>query len=461
MRKLNIYIIFLMLISSIFSQIKSDPRMIGMGGAYITLSEGYRCVGFNPANLAYGKQFSINLLSGTTGFANNLLSLITYNEINGADLENSNADKYYPKADLLNLTDGEDLELTINNHIPLPLINYSKGVIAITSDIMLLSDITIPYSMMELSLIGNEIGQEYIFSTKENILGVAEYGISLAVPYENYAVGFTFKYLQGLFFVGIDQDSSYATFAMDSTSFYGEGRYLIRQAVGGSGVAMDIGFATKESAEGWRFGVSLTNLFGAIEWNKPNFTRDLIGDSIKDILPFRQNEYFVYEYTINNVNGLSLIGEGSEYDSLFISNGYTVVETDSGLVSSEDLSDEELMALELKDFSTDYPLFFRFGISKRFKDQWLLATDLSTGFHNELNSYNKWKLSVGIEINRFKHCPIRMGYTLGGKSSNGLSFGSGLHLGPLKFDFGVALRNGFLLHTAKGFDFSLGLIFTY
>ena len=117
--------------------------------------------------------------------------------------------------------------------------------------------------------------------------------------------------------------------------------------------------------------------------------------------------------------------------------------------------------MNLKEFSTDYPMFFRFGFSKRFKDNWLLASDLSTGFHNELNSYNKWKLSVGIEINRFKHCPIRVGYTLGGQNSNGLSFGSGLHFGPVKFDFGVALKNGFLLHTAKGFDLSFGLILNY
>ncbi|MBL7110131.1 MAG: hypothetical protein ISS11_07835, partial [Candidatus Marinimicrobia bacterium] len=86
----TLYIIFIVLFSIVFSQIKSDPRMIGMGGAYVTLSEGYQCVGFNPANLAYGKQFSLNLLSGTTGFVNNFLSLKTYNEINGANLEDSN-----------------------------------------------------------------------------------------------------------------------------------------------------------------------------------------------------------------------------------------------------------------------------------------------------------------------------------------------------------------------------------
>ena len=63
MRILSVIITVFLLLNSADSQIKRDPRMVGMGGAYSTISEDYRCVGINPANLAFNNSFSMNLLS--------------------------------------------------------------------------------------------------------------------------------------------------------------------------------------------------------------------------------------------------------------------------------------------------------------------------------------------------------------------------------------------------------------
>ena len=44
------------------TQTKTDARMLGMGGAYSTVANGYRTVGFNPANLAFNKSYEVNVI---------------------------------------------------------------------------------------------------------------------------------------------------------------------------------------------------------------------------------------------------------------------------------------------------------------------------------------------------------------------------------------------------------------
>ena len=50
-KNIKIFVIFIMCFSFGLTQTKTDARMLGMGGAYSTVANGYRTVGFNPANL--------------------------------------------------------------------------------------------------------------------------------------------------------------------------------------------------------------------------------------------------------------------------------------------------------------------------------------------------------------------------------------------------------------------------
>ncbi|GIS54206.1 hypothetical protein Ct9H90mP29_12480 [bacterium] len=45
--------------------------------------------------------------------------------------------------------------------------------------------------------------------------------------------GVTAKYMQGLFYLGVDEDSSSSNIITDDLGIYGSGRYIIRQGVGG------------------------------------------------------------------------------------------------------------------------------------------------------------------------------------------------------------------------------------
>jgi hypothetical protein len=257
-----------------------------------------------------------------------------------------------------------------------------------------------------------------------------------------------------------------------------------------------------------------------IHWNKPNITRNLFGETIESYMPYRQNEYFLFQYNIEDVSAESFFGEGSDVDDLFQSSGYTVVDDPNfGLIrtSAEEFTDENgngiwdftdsnsneicdegecepfidcqfiicegdnnwednmgngqwddrlldvnLEERDLKNFTTQYPAFFRMGVSKLIKGQALFAIDVNTGFSNSYNSYSNWKFFLGTEIFKFKNVIYRLGYSFGGNNSSDLSYGMGYVIGPffgqkLNVDLAFAFKNSIFINKAQGLDFSIGL----
>ena len=108
-----------------FSQLSQDARMLALNGVYTTVARGYQCIGVNPANLSYSTGFSMNLFTFNMGFGNNSFSLDVMNDLNGADLENPNAEIYFPKEDLSYIFDDEGIIITTDITLPLPVLNFS------------------------------------------------------------------------------------------------------------------------------------------------------------------------------------------------------------------------------------------------------------------------------------------------------------------------------------------------
>ena len=471
-KNIKIFVIFIMCFSFGLTQTKTDARMLGMGGAYSTVANGYRTVGFNPANLAFNKSYEINVIGINSSFLNNVFSIETFNKFNGANLEDINAEKYFNKNDLFKLTKKEGINIKMNGQFALPGLNISKGVFAFTSDFVLLTNFGIPEAMLDLFFNGisadidpaiSDIGNDFVFDFRQDVLGVNEFAFSLGIPYDNFGLGLTFKYLQGLFYLGIDYDSSYATLRVDSNEVSGSGKILLRQAIGGGGVGLDLGFVTKRNDLGWKFGFSMINLFSAIEWNKPSITKNLLGEDIEGALPYRENEYFLFQYQIENVTAESFLGENGDLDSLFQTDSYTVVEDpDFGLVRSDTLATINLEERDIKDFTIKYPAFFTIGTSKLIDGQALVSMDMTTGFSNSFNGYTNWKFSLGTEIFRFKNVIYRLGYTFGGNNFSDLSYGMGYVIGPffgskIELDIAFSLKNSILINRAQGLDFAFGI----
>ena len=448
MKRLGPILFSLLLFSHIYGQ-KRDPRSVGLVGATTTIAEGIYAVGYNPALIAYqvDKPFMMQLGGIDFGMANNYLSMAAMQSLSGTFLDEDE------KTLIINrLERNGGLAFNVNGLFAIPGINYASGNMAFTANFLYMGSYSIPAGLARLMLEGNANNPEIDMTIGYEIMGINEMSFSFAVPYESFALGFSLKYLQGVFYFGIDPDSSNANFVTTPTAVYGSGSYYLRQGIGGAGYALDIGVATKEY-NGFRFGVSLINALGTIGWNKPSFLKDILagkdnefgndddlyhmtwdGQALKD------SDAILYTYTIDSIRADNLSGE-----SLFSSS--------SEIKSNVDENGKP------KEFNIRYPSILRFGVSYK-KNDLLITSDLTTGFENRLYAHSRWRWAIGTEILRFPNWPFRIGFAWEGMDRTELGMGLGFHGGPTLIDFGFSFRNGMWVHSMKGLNVSLGFTVT-
>ena len=442
--KIKIFIVFLLILYTLFGQSKRDPRVVAMAGAYTTIAEGTFCVGYNPGaiGLQQNKPFTIQAFGLDVGILGNFFSIENIASYSGDTLSRSDKDAMF---DELNRTNG--LSFFVDSHMPLPFLNISKGNVAFSANNVILQNYRLPIGILELFFYGNEAKPNLNLDFNYEIAGLNEYGFSFGVPFKNMSWGFTAKYLQGLFYLGIDDDSTEAYLKTEDVGIFGKGDFLIRQGVGGSGFALDVGVVSRPK-NGWKFGVSMINIIGTITWNKSGGTdeRKSLNPLTSKFYPFAfggdtldLNESIRYTFNIDTIRADKL---GS--DSLFTNETIFFVDT-------------------LKDgsrpvFETRYPATFRMGVSKEM-DKVLFASDLVAGFENKYYAQKLWKWSLGVEWRQVPMVPMRLGFAWGGSGNQELGMGFGVKKGPVMFDFGFAFRNGIWLNTMKGFNLSIGATF--
>ena len=453
--------IFLFLISNLFSQINQDARMLGLNGAYTTLASGFRTVGINPANLVVYPTKSWNIIDFSMGLSNNFFSIENYNALSGSHLDDTKHVNYYPEEKKLDELGGNGLRLRQSLSIPLPGLNMSTQRMAFTTRLTSNLDKGLSDGMVRLYS-GNPFEEDIYIDIEEVFFSTQEMGFSYGYSFPSYSAGFTVKYLLGLFYMGMESLES-PTLTTDAHGFYGNPKYIIRQAIGGGGLGLDIGITTNESNNGYRFGISIINLFGTIKWTQNNFIRDQLEPN------FRNKDYYlrpnelmyvnmgIDSVTLQNLEDLENLEDPlvyyetykviSIYDTSTTTSSKLVVPLEDGtylypsggeyrkdvLLGDGDTTysipdDNYLKYLSGGDnsFKIRQPMYIRLGISKRWIDQAVVAVDLVTGFANQLNSSSTWRLSVGVEITRFKNKFLRMGYAFGGVEDKSLSLGYGV-----------------------------------
>ena len=432
----NIAFLYFILLLGVFGQ-KRDPRSVAMAGATTTTADGIYAVGFNPGLIAFQKEkpFMLQLGGLDFGISNNYLSMAAMNTLSGDTLDSDE------KSAIINRFQSRGgLTLDLNGQVATPGINYASGNMALTSNILYMSSYALPAGMARLMLEGNANNPDVDMTLGFEIMGVHELGFSFAVPFESYAVGFTLKYLQGLFYMGIDPDSSSANLITTPNAVYGSGSYYLRQGFGGAGYGLDIGIATKEF-NGYRFGVSLINAVGSIGWNKPSFIKDIIDYPLKwDGEQLSDSVAVLYTYKIDSLRADNL------------SSG-TIFTSSSKVVKNLDEDGK------VKQFDIRYPAILRLGLSYK-KDDLLISSDLTTGFENRLYANSRWRWAIGVELYRFPTMPLRMGFAWEGMDRTELGLGAGFHGGPVMIDFGFSFRNGMWIHSMKGLNLSLGFTMT-
>jgi hypothetical protein len=475
--------------SFIFGQTNRDARMLGLNGSYTTLARGYQCIGVNPANLGTYNNRSVNLLNLSLGLSNNALSITNYNAINGAHLEDTLSFTYYPKSQFYEMFGGDGIRLMQSLELPLPILNFSTRRFALTTNFSSNLDMGLPNGFLDLLLFGNPIGSNISIDIKQKSIITQDIGLSYGHLYNKFSVGFTLKYILGLFYMGMESiDTPFITTEM--SGFNGQNQYLIQQAIGGSGTGLDIGFTTNKSEEGYRFGLSVINLLGTVKWTQDNFLRStLIEESIIDTVGdfyLRPNEFMYVNMLIDNVT-VETLGDTSIYYEMY---KVIPVESIDNLPMSNlvvELSDETYLypsggeykltaligdgdtTITVTDnyekyasgsdnpFQTRQPMYLRLGMSREWEEQAIVAADLVTGFSNNYGSSTSWRASMAVEIIRFKGQFLRLGYAIGGITKKSMSLGYGKKIGPLHWDIGMSFNGGFSIETAKGFDIAMGL----
>lgn len=425
-----------MLLIALFGQ-KRDPRSVALAGATTTIADGIYAVGFNPGLIAFQKEkpFMLQLGGIDLGLGNNYLSMAAMNALSGDTLDSDE------KTTIINRFKSRGgFTFDLFGQLATPGLNYASGNMVLTSNILYMSSYSLPAGMARLMLEGNANNPDIDMTLGLEIMSVHELGFSFAVPFESYAVGFTLKYLQGLFYMGIDPDSSSANFITTPRAVYGSGSYYLRQGFGGSGYGLDIGIATKEF-NGMRFGVSLINAVGSIGWNKPSFIKDMIDYPLKwDGEQLSDSVAVLYTYQID-----SLRADNLSSSTIFTSSSKVVKNLDENG--------------KVKQFNIRYPAILRFGLSYK-KNDLLISSDLITGFENRLYANSRWRWAIGVESYRFPSMPLRMGFAWEGMDRTELGLGAGFYGGPVMIDFGFSFRNGMWIHSMKGLNLSLGFTMT-
>ncbi len=425
-------ILIILLVAGLDAQTRRDPRGIALGGAYGVMARGIFAVDYNPANLAIPHEYDFYRVWGglNTCFTTNFLSLKTYQKYNGQNLDANGGSL---KRSFIRGIPDDGWRIFSDLHLPLPYLNHSRGNRAISADLIVIGDLNLPQGLVRFIFDGNPIGEKLDLDFQEEVLVLGQYGYSLGFPIGDIYGGVTAKYLQGIAYIGLNPDSSYGSittyFEPGRNYMSGGGQYLFQQSLGGRGFALDLGIVSKE-INGYRLGLSVTNLFGRINWQKSTLLSRMINP--ESVLPWK-GKFYKMEFGVNE----------ARFDRFFKKVKYSDVFPGKGKAFRDS-----------SEFSIKYPSLVRFSLARQLEEGMTLSSDLVAGFEERLFSFGSWKWCVGFESTKSKRLPIRVGLAIGGRKQKVLNFGSGFHWGFVHLDWALGFTHGILPTTAKGLDFS-------
>lgn len=455
MRKLiNILIFSLVLMQSVFGQAHIDARGLGLCNTYTVSSRGISAIGYNPANLGYTEDltFSADIFDFKLTAFNNFMSLALFNKYFTGDRDGNPFDleqkmigsEQTHKEFLLSELSEDGFSFGLGVSVPIPLLNVSMGNYAFTSGIEYYMQNSLPLGLFEMVMEGNQLGRSFDLSLRQDLLMVTNFGFSFAIPFEQYNIGATIKYLAGIGFAGVD--SSGGAFRTRPTGLESDGFYRYTRAIGGNGLAVDLGFNTRK-INNWQFGFAINNVIGFINWgNDKNFIARNIS-LFEAIVPVRE-----------------LLQISTDTTTFSASTMYTM-ELESVNVTGALANSDSLFKFDEENVPTpdslrmNYPALFRLGGSYQYKNDFVVMADISAGLDDYYFADRSWRFGVAAEWIRFKMVPIRSGMAFGGPYGREASVGAGVHLIWFDADIALKLLGGMSFANAEGIE--LGMSFQF
>jgi len=432
----------------------TDARSVAMGKTYTSGSQGLGGLGTNPATIFNRKDSTrkweiitvfplpqVGLKVGT-----NFLSIDEFNYFFGESSTDANGDKVGrhltadDKTRLTNLfseggTFQTDLQSTLFALSWKP--SAKAGVFTFAIGDVFGSNVTFPKGLVELLMNGNTPGDVFNFNdTKMQAWWLRKYSVSWAhgmkffpKVFQDFNYGFSFNFVSGFFYVGIDKMNSQFTtgannaltikndfmahssfspdfavkYSFDSTSAKSKASPGLFPSPSGKGFGFDLGFWGKIN-DVWSVGLSFTDL-GSIKWKQ-------------NVAEFQANSE-VHITNLSDTNQTKHLG-----DQL------------TG-------KDESKMIDELK---TSLPSAMHIGVSFQldkfvkgyFPGKMLIVADYNQGFNDQLRNSKKPRLSVGAEwIPTNWILAFRTGLSFGGFDKFGWGAGAALDFGFLELNGGT------------------------
>jgi hypothetical protein len=359
-----------------------------MADSYLTQPSNCEGAALNPANLGLPDRarYSIKLFSVSGGVNNNAFSIGDYNKYNGAYLTDS--DKRYILDKIPSDGWRADFSATAG------ALTFSVGSFAFTTQAIGGGHGDLAKDPIELVLMGNKVGDlvtaDGSGSVNWSVLSFGlSYGREIMRRYD-YVVsaGLSVKYLHGLIYYDVTELTAEALTL--TTGLSGAGGLTTMQSEGGSGYALDIGFAATNGDA--RYGLVIRNLAAAMKWNS----------GIEETA-------YTFQF-----DGLTL--ENSDEDTVWTSEEYD---------------------LPTVSFSSRPPVEIELGTSRHF-GEWLAAAAIRQGFEESAFVTSKPRVAVGVERLFLRHLTPRAGIAAGGTEELSLAVGLGFGYGPFNLDMAYA-----------------------
>jgi hypothetical protein len=439
-------IIFLVLSLQTLAQYGSvgsvDARSMSLGKTYNANTSGIYSIGINPANMMFSPDnhfefstvFPLPAISMKAG--SNFMSFDDFNYffggVNGTARYLTPADKQR-LLDLFSNSGRVFADLSVNEFSAMYKAGANIGAFAFSMVDYVGLSFTVPKSIVDLGLNGNQLNQVYSFNdAATKSWWIREYALSYAreLPeidqkiFDKIAAGISVKLVNGFSYIGMDHINStlstgsadqingkadmveFAAFSPSFGSVYDFDSSHTKASMGpfpkaaGTGLGFDLGLATSMNKV-WRFALSITDI-GSIKWDKNTAQYSGSGNfSIIDITDKTQLD------SLKN----KMVGKG-EY---------------------------------ISSFSTSLPTALRAGVSYNLVNMvpgsMLVAFDYDQGFNDSPGNSITPRFSVGAEWLPFGWLNIRTGLTVGGLDGYGWALGLGLDAGLVEFNFATSNMN--------------------
>jgi len=377
----------------------------GLAGSGSALLTGVDVV--NPALLASSGGTSIRIFGFAADASNNSFSLADYRKYNGVDWTDQQ------KQEIL---DRIPATMDLHSNILLGTPSFSVGSFAFTTRVRAGALGAFPKAIFDIILNGNTPGRKFSFSSADGSgLTIGEARLSHGRSFDfgrwgEYGIGVSLKYLYGGAYARLEQ--AHGNLQTDPDQIQGQGNFIARTALGGTGWGFDLG-ATREVGKDWTASLVLQDLFSSINWNHKTKEADIQID-----------------FANGNLRSLE---------------------------NGDNLADEHHNTRDIPSFATSIPTVMTIGIARHAGSLSYVA-DFEQGFKESNFTDTQPRMSVGAEYRGIPLLSWRGGLSAGGRDGKSVAFGLGLRPGPMRLDFAISSRGGYLPGGGRGIGagFSVG-----